>query len=150
MKPGAARDAATAGLTRSALPNAARQLTVPHGFTLSTTGVFAILLEHRPHPGPTAIWLFVTGAALGLAVTVRASGAHRSAAPLQPASGYQLFNLSPVLVVPATSLLVWWIPPVPVAYALAGLSTTSGYLFAVSLLFHAFRPAPRGSAPTHR
>ena len=119
MKPGTARDAGTAGLTRSALPNAVRQLTVPQGFTLSTTGVFAILLEHRPHPGPATIWLFVTGAALGLAVTVRASGAHQSTAPLQPASGYQLFNLSPVLVVPAISLLVWWIPPAPVAYALA-------------------------------
>ena len=143
MKPGALPDAATAGLTRSALPNAARQLTVPQGFTLSVTGVFAILLEHRPHPGPVAIWLFVTGAALGLAATVRASGAHRSVAPLQPASGYQLFNLSPVLVVPVISLLVWWIPPVPVAYALAGLSTSSGYLLAASLLFHAIRSAPR-------
>ena len=139
MKPGAA----TAGLTRSALPNAARQLTVPQGFTLSATGVFAILLEHRPHPGPVVIWLFVAGAALGLAVTVRASGAHRSAAPLQPASGYQLFNFSPILVIPVISLLVWWIPLVPVAYALAGLSTSSGYLLAVSLLFHAIRSAPR-------
>jgi hypothetical protein len=143
VKPGTARDAGRAGLTRSALPNTARQLTVPQGFTLSATGAFAILVEHRPHPGPVAIWLFVTGAALGLAVTVRASGAHRSAAPLRPASGYQLFNLSPVLIVPAISLLVWWIPLAPVAYALAGLSTSSGYLLAVSLLFHAIRPAPR-------
>ena len=46
----------------STLPSVARQLVVPQGFTLSATGVFAILLERRPHPGPIAIWLFVAGA----------------------------------------------------------------------------------------
>jgi Na+/H+ antiporter NhaC len=129
--------------TGSALPNAARQLAVPQGFTLSTTGVFAILLEYRPHPGPIAIWLFVTGAALGFAIIVRASNAHRSATALRPASGYQLFNLSPVVIVPVASVLAWWIPPVPAAYALGGLSTSSGYLLAVSLFFRAIRRAPR-------
>lgn len=77
---------------------------------MSMTGVFAILLEHRPHPGPAAIWLFIAGAALGFSIVVRASGAHRASDALQPASGYQLFNLSPVAVVPAVSLIVWWIP----------------------------------------
>jgi hypothetical protein len=79
-------------LIHSALPSVARQLAVPQGFSLSTTGVFAILLEHRPHPGSAAIWLFIVGAALGFAIVVRASGAHRSGSALQPASGYQLFN----------------------------------------------------------
>jgi len=128
---------------RSTLPNVARQLVVPQGFTLSITGVFAILLEHRPHPGPAAIWLFVAGAALGFSIVVRASGAQRSDSAIQPASGYQLFNLSPVAVVPAVSLIVWWIPLRPVAYALGGLAASSGYLLAVASLFHTIRRAPR-------
>jgi Na+/H+ antiporter NhaC len=116
---------------------------VPQGFTLSTTGVFAILLEHRPHPGPVTIWLFIAGAALGFSIIVRASGAHRSDSTLQPASGYQLFNLTPIAVVPAVSLIVWWIPLGPVAYAFGGLSASSGYLLAVASLFHAIRKVPR-------
>ena len=130
-------------LVHSALPAVARQLVVPQGFSLSTTGVFAILLEHRPHPGPTAIWLFVAGAAVGFSIVVRASGAHRSGRALQPASGYQLFNLSPLAVVPAVSLLVWWIPLGPVAYALGGLLTSSGYLLAVASMFHVIPGVPR-------
>ncbi len=63
----------------STRPSVARQLVVPQGFTLSATGVFAILLERRPHPGPIAIWLFVAGAAVGFSVVVRASRAHRPA-----------------------------------------------------------------------
>ena len=126
-------------LIHSTLPGVARQLAVPQGFTLSTTGVFAILLEHRPHPGPAAIWLFIVGATLGFAIVIRASGAHRSGGAIQPASGYQLFNLSPVAVVPAVTLIVWWIPLAPVAYALGGLSASSGYLLAVSSLLHAAR-----------
>lgn len=126
-------------LIHSTLPGVARQLAVPQGFTLSTTGVFAILLEHRPHPGAVTIWLFVVGAALGFSVVVRASGAHHSGSTLRPASGYQLFNLSPVAVVPAASLIVWWIPLGPVAYALGGLSASSGYLLAVASLFQAVR-----------
>lgn len=110
---------------------------------MSMTGVFAILLEHRPHPGPAAIWLFIAGAALGFSIVVRASGAHRASDALQPASGYQLFNLSPVAVVPAVSLIVWWIPFGPVAYALGGLSTSCGYLVAVASIFHAIRKVPR-------
>ena len=116
---------------------------MPQGFSLSTTGVFAILLEHRPHPGPAAIWLFIAGAALGFSIVVRASGAHRSGSALQPASGYQLFNLSPVAIVPAVSLIVWWIPLGPVAYALGGLSTSSGYLLAVAVIFHAIPRVPQ-------
>ena len=130
-------------LIHSTLPSVARQLVVPQGFTLSTTGVFAIMLEHRPHPGPVAIWLFIVGAALGFSIVVRASDAHRSGGTVQPASGYQLFNLSPVAVVPAVSLIVWWIPLEPVAYALGGLSASSGYLLAVASLFHAIRRVPR-------
>ena len=130
-------------LIHSTLPGIARQLVVPQGFTLSTTGVFAILLEHRPHPGPVTIWLFIAGAALGFSIMVRASGAHRSDSTLQPASGCQLFNLTPIAVVPAVSLIVWWIPLEPVAYALGGLSASSGYLLAVSSLFHAIRRVPR-------
>lgn len=130
-------------LVHPTLPSVARQLVVPQGFTLSMTGVFAILLEHRPHPGPAAIWLFIAGAALGFSIVVRASGAHRASDALQPASGYQLFNLSPVAVVPAVSLIVWWIPFGPVAYALGGLSTSCGYLVAVASIFHAIRKVPR-------
>jgi len=73
----------------------------------------------------------------------RDSGAHRSASTLPLASGYQLFNLSPVAVVPAVSLIVWWIPLEPVAYALGGLSASSGYLLAVASLFQAIRRVPR-------
>lgn len=74
---------------------------------------------------------------------VRASSAHRAGGALQPASGYQLFNLSPVAIVPAVSLIVWWIPFGPVAYALAGLSASCGYLVAVASIFHAIRRVPR-------
>jgi hypothetical protein len=109
--------------------------------------VFAILLEHRPHPGPAAIWLFVAGAALGFSVVVRASGAHRSASTLPSASGYQLFNLCPVAVVRAVSLIVWWIPLGSVAYALGGLSASSGYLLAVAWLSTRFRARDGKSVP---
>ena len=67
----------------STLPSVARQLVVPQRFTLSATGVFAILLERRPHPGPIVIWLFVAGAAVGFSVVVRASRVHRSASTLR-------------------------------------------------------------------
>ena len=85
----------------------------------------------------------MAGAALGFSIVVRASGAHRSASTLPPASGYQLFNLSPLAVVPAVSLIVWWIPIGPVAYALGGLFTSSGYLLAVASMFHAIPRVPR-------
>ena len=142
MKPGLAPAAEQHRLIRSTLPSVTRQLVVPQGFTLSTAGVLATLLEHRPHPGPAAIWLFIAGAAVGFAIVVRASDAHRSGSALQPAFGYQLFNLSSVVIVPVVSLIVWWIPLIPVAYALGGLSTSSGYLVAVSSFFHAIRRAP--------
>ncbi len=62
---------------------------------------------------------------------------------MRSASGYQLFNLSPVMVVLAASLIVWWIPLAPVACALGGLSASSGYLLAVASLFQAIRRVPR-------
>ena len=107
------------------------------------TGVFAIVLEHHPRPGPVAIWLFVTGAAVGYTAMVGASNAHRSSAPIQAAHGYQLFNLSPILVVPLVSLVHWWIRPAPIAYLFAGLAASCTYLLAVSLLFHGVRRRPR-------
>jgi hypothetical protein len=130
-------------LIHSTLPGVIRHLVVPQGFTLSTAGIIAILLEHHPHPGPVSIWLFIAGATLGFSITVRASGAHRSGSTLQPASGYQLFNLSPVVVVPTVSLVVWWIPLQPLAYALGGLLTSPGYLLAVASVFHATRRVPQ-------
>lgn len=40
-------------------------LVVPQGFTLSVTGVFAIMVGHRGFPGPVVIWLFILGSGLG-------------------------------------------------------------------------------------
>jgi hypothetical protein len=37
-------------------------------------------------------------------------GARRSGSTLQPASGYQPFTPPPIAVMPAVSLIVWWIP----------------------------------------
>lgn len=130
-------------LIHSTLPSAARQLVAPQGFTLSTTGVSAILLEHRPHPGPATIWQFTARVARGFSIVVRASGAHRPGSALQSVSGYQLFNLSSVAIVPAVSLIIWRIPFGPAAYALGGLSASSGYLLAVALISHAIQRVPR-------
>jgi hypothetical protein len=56
----------------------ARQVVIPQGFTLSMTGVFAILPEHRPDPGPTGIWLFVVGSSIGYALVAATCRPHRS------------------------------------------------------------------------
>ena len=40
---------------------------------------------------------------------------------------------------PEVSLIVWWIPLGPVAYAFGGLSASSGYLLAVASLFSSAR-----------
>lgn len=122
---------------RATLPSLTRQLALPQGFTLSTTGVFAILLERHPHPGPVAIWLFVVGAVASYMIVVGTSHAHRSSAPVPTARGYQLFNLAPIPVVPLASLVHWWIQPAALAYALAGLAVGCSYLLAVFVLFRA-------------
>jgi hypothetical protein len=115
------------------MPGLARQLVVPQGFTLSTTGVFAIQLGHHAHPDPVTIWLFVVGAGLGAGLIVAVSGAHRSASTPLSITGYQLFNLVPVVVVPAVSVIAWWIPNPPLAFLTAGLITSCGYLAALTL-----------------
>lgn len=131
-----------AGL-RAMVPGMTRQLVVPQGFTLSISGVFGILLEHHPGPGAVAIWLFVVGAAVGNAGVAWASKAHRSSTAIPSAHGYQLFNLSPIVVVPLVSLVQWWIRVAILAYLLAGLAVGVGYPLAVSALFQVTRPRPR-------
>ena len=108
---------------------------------MSRLGVVRVGREDNNAPFPHV--QLSAGAALGFSIMVRASGAHRSDSTLQPASGCQLFNLTPIAVVPAVSLIVWWIPLKPVAYALGGLSASSGYLLAVASLFHALQRVPR-------
>jgi hypothetical protein len=125
------------------IPGLTRQLAVPQGFTLSISGAFAILLEHHPDPGAVAIWLFGFGAAVGYAIVASASKAHRSNAAIKSAHGYQLFNLSSIVLVPLVSLIQWWIQIDLLAYPLAGLAVGIAYPLAVSVLFQITRPRPR-------
>jgi hypothetical protein len=135
------------GMGRSGLrvmiPGVTRQLAVPQGFTLSTSGAFAILLQRHPAPGTIAIWLFVVGAGVGYAAVAMASKAHRSNAVIGSVRGLQLFNLSPIVVVPLISLVHWWIQGILLAYSLAGVAAGVAYPLAVSVLFLLSRPQPR-------
>jgi hypothetical protein len=125
------------------IPGVTRQLAVPQGFTLSTSGAFAILLQRHPGPGAIAIWLFVVGAGVGYAAVATVSKAHRSSAVIGSVHGLQLFNLSPIVVVPLISLVHWWIQDIPLAYSLAGVAVGVAYPLAVSVLFLLARPQPR-------
>lgn len=120
----------------STTPIVTRQLVVPQGYTLSSGGSLAIMLELRPRPGPLAIWLFVVGASAGFVMLVNATRAHRADAPIPPAAGYRLFNVSAVLVVPLTALAASWIPAQQLAFAVAGLVSSSAYVLTVTVLFH--------------
>lgn len=85
-------------------------LVVPQGFTLSVTGVFAIMVGHRGFPPPLVIWLFVVGAGLGFCGITLASQAHREASG-RPVIivGAAAMNLLPAAVVPAACGASWWI-----------------------------------------
>lgn len=114
---------------RGAVRGITHMLVVPQGFTLSVAGVFAITAGHRGYPGPTAIWLFVTGAAAGFCGVMLASGAHRETSN-RPVSitGLALANLLPAVVVPAACCASWWIGNKPASFLIAGTATSVLYL----------------------
>ena len=72
---------------RGAIRGITHMLVVPQGFALSMTGVFAITAGHRGFPGPTAIWLFVTGAGAAFCGVSLVSGAFRETSNLDSRSG---------------------------------------------------------------
>lgn len=137
---------------QQALAGVVRQLVVPQGFTLSIAGTLAIQLGHRPHTGPVAIWLFVLGAGVGCCTVVRAVGAHRGQAAAPDAiSGYRLFNLAPVVIVPVASLASWWIANPPAGLLISGFVAAAGYVNAVAVFFRLVgRQEPRQLAPDSR
>jgi hypothetical protein len=109
-------------------------LAAPHGFTLSMTGVVATTVEHRPHPGPVAIWLFVSAAAL----TYSAAARYCAAAPVGGAStvdvpAFGLFFI-PMAVVGVVDVATWWIGNNILAFVLAGTLAMFGYLAAFATL----------------
>ena len=63
------------------------------------------------------------------------TGAHRARAPPAPAAGSQLFNLVAIAVVPLVTFGAGWVPAPVVAFPVAGVACSSGYVLAVTLLF---------------
>jgi hypothetical protein len=117
-----------------------QQIVIPQGFTLSITGTIAIMNGHRCQAGPMAIWLFILGADAGYSTAALASSAHRHSAPArpQPITGLPVFNVVPVIVVPAAVAAAWWIPDPRVAFATAGFVAAAGYVSAFALLLQLF------------
>jgi hypothetical protein len=122
----------------SPVPSVVRQLVVPHGFTLTTAGTLAILLQIHPRPGMIAIFLFIIGAAVGFCSIAVVSGAPRDTKPVKAAGGPQLMNVTPVLVVPLVISVVAWTPEPHLTFPVAGLLTTWIYVLAVAFLFRCF------------
>jgi hypothetical protein len=120
----------------------ARQMVVPHGYTLSVGGTLASLLERHPQPGLLTIWLFVGGAAAGV-VLIDALSTVRVEATLSLTVTGPLVNPAAVAVVPLVALAIWWIPAPVVAFPLAGLACSVMYIAAVSLLFRRAHGATR-------
>lgn len=119
----------TGGL-RAATREAGLLLGAPQGFTLSVAGTLAAVVGQRGMPGPWPAWLFVTGAGLGYCAVLLAAGAHheRAARPTRGLRGGAVFNLLPVVVVPAAVLGTAWIAAATVAFFLAGAIAVTSYV----------------------
>lgn len=136
--------------------NAVRGLThmlvVPQGFTLSVTGVFAIMVGHRGFPGPVVIWLFILGSGLGFCGVALTSGAHRETSS-RPVSivGLAMMNLLPAVVVPAACGACWWIGDKAACFLAAGVCASLFYLAGLAafiVIMASRRQARRSGAST--
>jgi hypothetical protein len=111
----------------------AQNLAVPHGFTLIIGGTSVTLLGQRGYPGAWGVWLFIAGANLALVGGQALLRGHRQpVAP--PISGFGVFNVAPMLTVPAVYAATHPIDNDNVAFALAGLLSVSCYVLLVGAL----------------
>ena len=107
----------------------ARMLFIPQGFTLSVSGVSAALIGQRGYPGPLAVWLFVLGAELSLAVCAVTTGAHRNDGHGNTSSASAaVFNLAPVVVVPLIVGAVRFIDNRAFAFFVSGVGVAGLYI----------------------
>jgi len=139
---------------RGAIRGITHMLVVPQGFTLSVMGVFAITASHRGFPGPTVIWLFVTGTGAAFCGVSLVSGAFRETSN-RPVSitGLAMANLLPAAVVPAACCASWWIGNKPVSFLTAGAAASVFYLAGLAaflVMLHSRRDArgPGAAADT--
>jgi hypothetical protein len=139
---------------RGAIRGITHMLTVSQGFTLSVTGVFAITASHRGFPGPTVIWLFVTGTGAAFCGVGLVSGAFQETSN-RPVSitGLPMANLLPAAVVPAACCASWWIGNKPVSFLTADAAASVFYLAGLAaflVMLHSRRDArgPGAAADT--
>jgi hypothetical protein len=106
-----------------------RMLFIPQGFTLSVSGVSVALIGQRSYPGLLAIWLFVLGAGLSLAVCAFTTGAHRNDrhGNISSASA-AVFNPAPVVVVPLSVGAFRFIDNRAFAFFVAGVAVAGLYV----------------------
>ena len=106
-----------------------RMLFIPQGFTLSVSGTSIALIGQRGYPGPLAVWLFVLGAELSLAVCVFTSGAHRNDGHGNISSASAaVFNVAPVVVAPLSVGAVRFIDNRAFAFFVSGVAVAGLYI----------------------
>lgn len=112
-----------------------RNLTVPHGFTLTISGVFAMDVADSGFPGALSVWLFVLGGTVAFVLLAFASGAHTGRAKtIEASSGAAVFNAVAVAVVPACYAATAWISAMWAEYLLAGFLAVGLYVAAHATL----------------
>jgi hypothetical protein len=113
-----------------------RMLFIPQGFTLSVSGVSVALIGQRGYPGLLAIWLFVLGAELSLALCAFTSGAHRNDGHgNMPSASAAVFNLAPVVVVPLSLGVVRFIDNRAFAFFVSGVAVAGLYVVVAAAFF---------------
>jgi len=108
-------------------------LTVPSGFTVTIGSVLAFSIGRYGYPGLLGVWLFATAIGLGFCVLGFVSGLSRSRrARASLPDGAAVYNLVPVIVVPAVYLATSWIAYAAWAFCLAGFLAVVLYVCAYS------------------
>jgi hypothetical protein len=111
-----------------------QRLTVPSGFTVTIGSVLAFSIGRHGYPGLLDVWLFATAIGLGFCLLGFcllgfASGLSRSR-DLRTSlpDGAAVYNLVPVIVVPAVYLATSWIADAAWAFCLAGFLAVMLYV----------------------
>lgn len=108
-----------------------RHIMVPQGFTLSVAGTLATMICQRTDITPFAIWLFVVGS--GCSYGLITVGSRAGAEPTtNPAERAHIVNLTPIIVVPITTMSARLIHYTPAAFACAGFVTVLVYVGVLS------------------
>jgi hypothetical protein len=87
-----------------------RMIALPYGFTLTVSCVLAGAIGSRGYPGVVPIWLFASGGCAGFCLLAILARAGSEGAWLgTPVTGNAVYNIAPVVVVPAVTACTNWV-----------------------------------------